>query len=84
MSKAISRTTQLSSVDTIQYAGQIYKSSTTTETQDAVPSAAADVDAEIEKELTEMRQPSSEELFTSIRLDTQCRQSPYSVTFLAK
>jgi hypothetical protein len=43
--------------------------------QDADPAASADVDAEIEKELAEMRQPSSEELFTSVRLDTQCRQS---------
>jgi hypothetical protein len=42
--------------------------------QDADATAGADVDAEIEKELAEMREPASEELFTSVRLDTQCRQ----------
>jgi hypothetical protein len=62
-------------IDPTQYAGRIYKSSGTAKMQDADATGGTDVDAEIEKELAEMRQQSSEELFTSVRLDTQCRQS---------
>lgn len=35
----------------------------------------ADVDAEIEEELQDMRKPASEPLFTSIKVDTPCRKS---------
>jgi hypothetical protein len=37
---------------------------------------AADIDAEIEKELNEMRKPTEKELFLSVKLDTPCCQSP--------
>ena len=34
-----------------------------------------DLDAEIEKELSSLRKPETQPLFSSIRLDTQCRMA---------
>lgn len=39
---------------------------------DAEDEDEADIETEIKKELSEIRKPTSDPLFTSIRLDTQC------------
>jgi hypothetical protein len=56
-----------------KYSGKIYDIGATADSKDDQVDVE-DIDAEIAKELDSLRKPDSQPLFTSIRLDTQCRK----------
>lgn len=60
--------------DIYEYAEKVYKLGCQNR-QAADEAVAADVDAEIESELKELRQPLEKDLFLSVKLDTPCCQS---------
>jgi len=55
-----------------EYAQKLYNVHGNTKSTEKDADEDEDLDAEIEKELSSLRKPTSQPLFTSIRLDTQC------------
>jgi tRNA acetyltransferase TAN1 len=63
------------SADVFKYATKLYGDQTANGSEEEGDSdVGSDIEAEIKKELADIRKPAVKPLFTSVKLDTQCRK----------
>lgn len=63
---------------------KLYGTATGALDDDESDTEGGDIEDEIQKELSDIRKPDTKPLFTSIKLDTQCRKNYYLTLMYAR